>query len=402
MLNNSKLFVQYLDEYDQLNQIQYKHNLLLNIQTEYNNTWSDGSNLMTNSIDMTNLQTDDQLQYFDIMKEDVNLEKKEEVIIEKKYIEIIEKIERIEDLLLIIDKYEYNEHYEYNIDFHSIVKIKYELDELNNMVGMNRLKQNVLDQLLYFLQKLHLNKDGTSDYKHTVIYGPPGTGKTEIAKIIGRMYSKIGILSKNQFIKVTRQDLVAGYLGQTAIKTSKVIDEAVGGVLFIDEAYSLASEEKDDSFSKECLDTICEALSSHKNDFMVIIAGYEKELNNTFFRVNKGLESRFIWKLTMEPYSAIDLHKIFELIVKNSDWEFSDNETVRTKWFEQTYKSFTSFGRDMEQLFTYVKICHSRRIYGLNENVRKQINSEDMNNGYDIFIENRKEKETPIIYGLYV
>ena len=366
MLNNSKLFVQYLDEYDQLNQIQYKHNLLLNIQTEYNNTWSDGSNLMTNSIDMTNLQTDDQLQYFDIMKEDVNLEKKEEVIIEKKYIEIIEKIERIEDLLLIIDKYEYNEHYEYNIDFHSIVKIKYELDELNNMVGMNRLKQNVLDQLLYFLQKLHLNKDGTSDYKHTVIYGPPGTGKTEIAKIIGRMYSKIGILSKNQFIKVTRQDVVAGYLGQTAIKTSKVIDAAVGGVLFIDEAYSLASEEKDDSFSKECLDTICEALSSHKNDFMVIIAGYEKELNNTFFRVNKGLESRFIWKLTMEPYSAIDLHKIFELIVKNSDWEFSDNETVRTKWFEQTYKSFTSFGRDMEQLFTYVKICHSRRIYRLN------------------------------------
>lgn len=401
MLNNSKRFVRYLDNYDEKSQIHYRNNLLVNIQNEYNNTWSDGSKTMETNVNMKDNNVFHSENFFigAIKKEGKNEPKTK---VEKKYIDITEKIETIDDLLLIIDKYEYNENYEYNIDFHSIVKIKLELTQLNNMIGMKKLKYNVLDQLLYFLQKLHLNKDGKSDYKHTVIHGPPGTGKTEIAKIIGRMYSKIGILSKNHFIKVTRQDLVAGYLGQTAIKTAKVIEEAVGGVLFIDEAYSLASEEKEDSFSKECLDTICEALSNYKNDLMVIIAGYEDELNNTFFRVNKGLQSRFIWKFTMEPYNAKELYNIFELIVKMSEWELSDTEKITDKWFEKNYKSFTSFGRDMEQLFTYVKICHSRRIYGLDKNLRKKINNEDMDKGYKIFIENRKEKEKPVIYGLYV
>ena len=117
------------------------------------------------------------------------------------------------------------------------------------------------------------------------------------------MYSKIGVLKTNNFVKVTRQDLIAGYLGQTAIKTAKVIEEAKGGVLFIDEAYSLANSEKEDSFSKECLDTICECLSNYKDDLMVIIAGYEDELNTTFFRVNKGIESRFIWRLPLEMFN---------------------------------------------------------------------------------------------------
>lgn len=401
MLNNSKRFIRYLDNYDEKSQIQYRNNLLVNIQNEYNNTWSDGSKLMASSMNTNKANIfHSEGTFNNTIKREINSESK--IKVEKKYIDITEKIETIDDLLLIIDKYEYNENYEYNIDFHSIVKIKLELTQLNNMIGMKKLKYNVLDQLLYFLQKLHLNKDGKSDYKHTVIHGPPGTGKTEIAKIIGRMYSKIGILSKNHFIKVTRQDLVAGYLGQTAIKTSKVIEEAVGGVLFIDEAYSLASEEKEDSFSKECLDTICEALSNYKNDLMVIIAGYENELNNTFFRVNKGLQSRFIWKFTMEPYNAKELYKIFELIVTMSEWELSDMEKITDKWFQKNYKSFTSFGRDMEQLFTYVKICHSRRIYGLDKNLRKKINNEDMDKGYKIFIENRKEKESPAIYGLYV
>jgi stage V sporulation protein K len=94
----------------------------------------------------------------------------------------------------------------------------------------------------------------------------------------------LGILKNNVFRKVTRNDLVAGYLGQTAIKTKNVIQDCLGGVLFIDEAYAMANSYEDDSFSKECIDTLCEALSDHKNNLMVIIAGYENELNNSFFR----------------------------------------------------------------------------------------------------------------------
>ena len=102
---------------------------------------------------------------------------------------------------------------------------------------------------------------------------------------------------KKKFKKVTRSDLIAGYLGQTALKTQEVIKECLGGVLFIDEAYALGNEQKKDSFAKECIDTLCEGLSDHKENLMVIIAGYEKELQSCFFDYNQGLESRFSWRL---------------------------------------------------------------------------------------------------------
>ena len=215
------------------------------------------------------------------------------------------------------------------------------------------------------------------------------------------MYSKIGVLNSNTFVKVTRQDLIAGYLGQTAIKTAKVLEEAKGGVLFIDEAYSLANFEKEDSFSKECLDTLCEGLSNYKNDLMVIIAGYEDELNNTFFRTNKGLESRFIWRFTMEPYNPKELMEIYIKIVKDNEWTLKE-DALSVEWFKQNIKKFTSYGRDMEQLFTYTKICHSRRIYGKNEQ-KKNIDKLDIQNGFKMFIDNRKEEKinVSIMHSLY-
>ena len=125
------------------------------------------------------------------------------------------------------------------------------------------------------------------------------------------MYSKIGILKKNVFKKVTRSDLVAGYLGQTALKTNDVIQSCLGGCLFIDEAYSLVNNDLD-SFSKECIDTLNESLSRYKDNLMVIIAGYEKELNEIFFTSNPGLESRFIWRFKITPYTAKELFEILK------------------------------------------------------------------------------------------
>ena len=147
-------------------------------------------------------------------------------------------IETIGDLLKIIEENPLHPAKTYNIDLKALHKIQPELKKINEMIGLNKFKQSILEQLLYFLQNLHIgSKD--ADFKHTVLAGPPGTGKTEIAKLMGEMYSKLGVLKNNVFKKVTRSDLVAGYLGQTALKTQKVIESCLGGVLFIDEAYSL-------------------------------------------------------------------------------------------------------------------------------------------------------------------
>lgn len=425
MLNFSKNFVQYLDTYDKGKQTTYKsRNLFLNIEKEFMRNFmynAEESVKDTNVASPKGVQDDNSLNYFTSKDNNVGVSlisdeyffeplKKsisKEIIVEDKnkektMVEITENIETLKDILTIIEKYELDEKCEYNIDLKVLKKIKPELECLDKMIGIEKLKQNVLDQLLYFIQNLHVSEEG-GDYKHTVIYGPPGTGKTEIAKIIGKMYSKIGVLNENKFVKVSRQDLIAGYLGQTAIKTGKVIQKAVGGVLFIDEAYSLASSEKEDSFSKECLDTLCESLSNYKNELMVIIAGYEDELENTFFRSNRGLNSRFIWRFTMEPYNSDELVNIFLKIVLNNQWNIEEGVEMDKKWFRLKYDEFPSYGRDMEQLFTCTKICHSRRIYGKDKDLRKKINMDDVKAGFTMFMDNKKKKkESKHLYSMYL
>ena len=312
---------------------------------------------------------------------------------EKTYVEIDVSLNNLGDVLQLIKNNPVKEDTEYNIDLKSLHNIKSELEQLDKMVGMKSLKSSILDQLVYFMQDLHLT-NGSSDFKHTVLYGPPGTGKTEIAKIIGTMYSKLGILKNNIFRKVTRNDLVAGYLGQTAIKTKNVIQDCLGGVLFIDEAYALANSYEDDSFSKECIDTLCEALSDHKNNLMVIIAGYENELNNSFFRSNPGLESRFMWRFKTDCYNATELKSIFKKKVEEAEWTI-DESAITDAWFEKRKEKFPSFGRDMEMMFSYTKIAHSRRVYGKPREMRKCLNSKDLDRGYEMLLENRK-KENPI------
>ena len=266
--------------------------------------------------------------------------------------------------------------------------IKDPLEELNNMIGMKDLKNNIVDQILYFIQQLHKNKNSSGEFLHTVIYGPPGTGKTEIAKIMGKIYSKVGILSNGTFKKVTRSDLIAGYLGQTALKTKDVIKEALGGVLFIDEAYSLGNPEKRDSFAKECIDTLCEALSDNKDNLMVIIAGYEKELKESFFAFNQGLDSRFTWRFKTDEYTAEDLYQIFLKMVKDIGWEISMDSKITNDWFKKNYDYFQFFGRDVETLLSKIKIAHGRRVFCLPEKDKKKINLKDLDKGLEIFLRN--------------
>jgi SpoVK/Ycf46/Vps4 family AAA+-type ATPase len=426
--SNTKSFIGCLDHYKNVKDLNYFEIMnLLNIinihyvENKYSDPYYSGIDYDNNAIPMKieniekggfyNLFSDskwNQQNNYDIWKQkhEINISPNEQLLepleIPKPKVTIDASINNLDDLLSIIKNNVYDEKNDYNIDLKSLTKIQPELEKLNKMIGMKDLKNSMLNQLLYFMQDLHItNKE--SDFKHTVLYGPPGTGKTEIAKIIGTMYSKIGILKNNVFKKVTRNDLVAGYLGQTAIKTKKVIDECLGGVLFIDEAYSLANNYQEDGYSKECIDTLCEALSDHKDDLMVIIAGYEEDLNNSFFKANKGMESRFIWRFNIEQYNTHDLMEIFKKKINETDWLLED-DVVNIKWFDKRKQEFKNYGRDMELLFSYLKIAHSRRIYGKDASLRKHISIEDLDTGYDMFMKNKKKenKMDKILESIYI
>jgi SpoVK/Ycf46/Vps4 family AAA+-type ATPase len=338
--------------------------------------------------------------------------KENELHLTKKNIVISDEINNINDLLNIINKYPYEPLHKYNINLKALHNIKIPLQKLNNMIGMQNLKNNILDQLLYFIQEFHIqptNSNSSGDYMHTIIYGQPGTGKTEIAKILGSIYSNLGILTKGTFKKVTRSDLIAGYLGQTAIKTSNVIKEALGGVLFIDEAYALGNSEKQDSFSKECIDTLCEALSDNKDNLMVIVAGYEKELEQCFFHYNEGLNSRFVWRFKTDDYKADDLFKIFVKKVNDIGWSLHETANINVEWFKKNIDYFKFYGRDIETLLAKTKIAHSKRVFCKGEDEKAKLTVSDLDKGFKMFLQNdnvknRKDTENlnRIISSLYV
>ena len=313
------------------------------------------------------------------------------IVIKKTKVNIEVEINNIEDILSLIEKYPIKPDVEYNINMNAMSNIKKPLIQLNSMIGMNKLKESIVDQILYFIQGLHNISDGNGDFMHTVIYGPPGTGKTETAKIMGKIFSKLGVLKQNKFRKVTRADLIAGYLGQTALKTRDVIKDSLGGVLFIDEAYALGNVEKRDSFAKECIDTLCEGLSDHKNDLMVIIAGYKDELERCFFSYNSGLTSRFTWRFKTGDYTYKELFLIFKKKVKDINWKLS--EKINDEWFKDKKDDFKYFGRDVETFLSKVKIAHSKRVFCLPKEKKTIITRKDLEKGFTLFTENNNTND---------
>ncbi len=310
-----------------------------------------------------------------------------DIISENEEIIIIEKeIKCLLDLIELGKLYVKNK--KYNIDVKTLYKLIGPLSELNNMIGMETVKQDMVDHILFKIQKL----DSThQDIMHTVIQGPPGVGKTEVAKIIGKIYSALGILKNNKFIKATRSTLIAGYLGQTAKLTQKVIDSACGGILFIDEVYSLGHSEKNDSFAKECIDTLNENLTDKKSDFICIIAGYKDEINSCFFAFNAGLERRFPIRFTIEPYKPEDIFLIFKKKVYDIGWALDDS--IDVSFFITHHEDFKFFGGDMEILFSRCKRSHSRRIFSAKNIEKKILNIIDLTKGFESFKAHKQIKE---------
>jgi len=322
-----------------------------------------------------NYEEDDYIEYKPEIKEE-----------DKELVEITKEINCIKDLIDLGNMYDSTKRY--NIDLKILNKLVDPLTELNNMIGMETVKQDIVDYILFRIQNLD---SSNQDMMHTVIQGPPGVGKTEVAKIIGKIYLAMGILKNDKFIKARRSDLIAGYLGQTAKTTQKIIDSAIGGVLFIDEVYSLGNVEKRDSFSKECIDTINENLTEKKTDFICIIAGYKDEIESCFFSYNSGLERRFPVRFTIEEYKPEELFLIFNKKVNDLGWII--DQSVKVDFFIENIESFKYFGGDIEVLFSRCKRAHSRRVFTSKESEKKIINCVDLQRGFQSFKAHRQEKQ---------
>jgi Holliday junction resolvasome RuvABC ATP-dependent DNA helicase subunit len=315
--------------------------------------------------------------------------------IEKRQVNLELHIQTLSDLIELAHKvdidYKLTPDVEYNIDLAMIKNLLPEMVNLNNMIGQEGIKTQIANMILYF--SLHLNM-ANDDLMHTVIDGAPGTGKTEFAQKIAKIYLKLGILKKDIFKKVKRSDLIAGYLGQTALKTEEVINEVSGGVLFIDEAYSLGNndgKESKDSFSKECIDILNQSLTEMRDNpddyFILMIAGYKEDLKKSFFALNDGLERRFTIHFTMEPYSSQELIEIFKKKTREAGWEI-DEKAMSIDFMEKNKQYFKYAGGDMETLFVKCKIAHSKNlINGKNKN-KRVLNELDINDGLDIFVKN--------------
>lgn len=268
------------------------------------------------------------------------------------------------------------------------------LTKLNSMVGLEKIKSDIFKKIIYWIRNSFSN-----EYLHTIISGPPGVGKTEFAKIYADIFVRLGILKTDKFIEIKRDDLVGEYLGQTAPKTRQLLESAMGGVLFLDEAYSLGNKEKRDSFSKEAIDMINQYLSERKGEFMFIIAGYEDDMNSCLFGYNKGMRRRFHSHYKITGYEPNELKEIFNRKVNQTTFNLNVTDEELNKFFIDNKSQFLYFGGDIEKFINEIKQCQSLRAF--NANLQdKTIILEDMK----LAITNLEEKddETPPPINMYL
>ena len=244
-------------------------------------------------------------------------------------------------------------------------------DELNSLIGLENVKKEIEDLVIFNKVQKNREKIGLKKINrtmHMAFLGNPGTGKTTVARIVGNMYRSLGILSKGHFIEATRTDLIAEYQGQTALKVKRLIQKAKGGVLFIDEAYSITENEKSDSYGRECLTELTKALEDYRDDLVVIVAGYD-DLMKKFFESNPGLKSRFNYFIEFEDYTVNQMFEIFLSYCKNEDYILQESAAERLKKYldkqSEDSENKNSNGRFVRNVFDKIIMNQAKRLSNL-------------------------------------
>ncbi len=294
---------------------------------------------------------------------------KKTLVNEKIIKEIFSNLNSIDDIIKLKDnKYKFD--LIGNEKFCKLYNIIPVLEELNKIIGMEHVKNKIFRSICYFFH----NVSNKNEMNHIMIMGPPGVGKTTIAQIMGKIYLQLGFLENDTFITATRSDLVAKYLGQTADKTQKVIESALGGVLFIDEVYSLGHSEQRDSFAKECIDTLNLNMSRIDRPWLLIVGGYKEDIEQNFLACNKGLERRFTIKLEIEGYDEIELFNILMSFIQEEKWTIEEN-AITVKDIKDHLKNFKYFGGDMRKLLQLSKENYCVRSMKINHNLDLTLNN---------------------------